>query len=248
MPDVKSRFSKAAKNYDEASEIQQLAAQDFLKNLTPLIKKNQKILDLGCGTSFLAKNLATKKNLKIFEIDLALEMLQNWSQRPENVFAIQGDFEKLPLKENQFDLIISSFSLQWIKNFEAAFLNFSKLLENGGTLAFCLPVQGSLQELKKAEIFSFNDLPESRKIKNLLEKNGFKEKFFSAKTFKQEFQNGLAALKSIKKTGANISYGKQNFVTKKQLAEFNSFCLKNCDAKTKNFVLSWLVACFIFTK
>jgi malonyl-ACP O-methyltransferase BioC len=247
---IKKNFSKAAKNYDKVAKIQKLAAKNLVEFVSPFIKKNHKILDLGSGTSFVAKNLfALKKNSEIFEIDLALEMLKSWRDRPKNIFTIQADFEKLPFKNSSFDIIISSFSLQWLeKNFDKNFADFFALLKPGGIFAFCLPSNQSLSELKSTKIFGFNQLPKTEDVKKTLKKCGFKEIFFEEVKLKQEFSTGLSALKSLKETGASHLWQKRKSITKKQLQEFNSFCLKNSLLKNKKFAVSWFIPYFISKK
>lgn len=258
---IQKNFSRGAKSYDEAASIQKKTA----KKLCDLVVSHQssvdcqlstvdflKILDLGSGTSFIAKNFSDKKNLKIFEIDLSFEMLKSWTQRPENIFPIQSDFEKLPFKHSSFDAIISSFSLQWMSDFEKNFSEIFSLLKPGGIFAFCLPTEGSLKELSAAKIFHFNQFPKVEDLKSALKKSGFVEKSFSIETLQQSFSNGSAALQSIKKIGANYSQKKNNekkkIITKAELKQFNNFCLKNFSTTDKNITVSWFTSYFILSK
>lgn len=254
---ITKNFSRGAKNYDEASEIQALSAKNLITLASPFIFDNSRILDLGSGTSFIAKNLFDKKNLQIFEIDLSHEMLKSWTPKPKNIFSIQSDIEKLPFRKNSFDVIISSFSLQWINNFSENFSRFSELLKPNGILAFAIPTDESLHELKAAQTFNINDFPHFENLRNLL-KNNFEEKIFSQEILKQEFANGLEALKSIKKIGANYSNKSPKKISKLQLKQFNNFCLKNSSNNHKSFSLlglsllgfslSWKISYFISVK
>ena len=240
---VKKNFSRGAKNYDEAALVQKITADELFNVSKEFIVKNQKILDLGSGSSFLAKKISEnflQGNLKIFELDLSVDMLELWCDRPENIFAIQGDIEQIPFQNHSFDIIFSSFSLQWVKNFPQNFLNFFSLLKSGGVFAFCLPTEGSLEEIRAKNIFKINDFPQVKALKAALEKSGFEEFFFETKLLKQEFNNGFEALKSLKKIGANYSEEKTKAVTKAQLKRFNDDCSK--------FTISWKVSNFIFFK
>jgi len=255
---IQKNFSRAAKDYDEAALVQKIAAKkltSFLDAPTSenLLRKSSAdkllILDLGSGTSFIAKTLLQQqKNLKIYEIDIAAEMLNSWPNRPSNVIPTQADIENLPFEKNFFDLIISSFSLQWISDFEKNFSQFFSLLKPNGIFAFCLPTAGSLTELKSANLFNFNQLPEIKDLKSALKKSGFHEKFFAEEIVKQEFKNGLEALKSLKKIGANYSVQQKRIITKTQLDQFNKFCLKNFGTANKNIGISWSVSYFLLQK
>lgn len=276
---IQKNFSRVAGRYDEAAVVQ----REAVKELCELVVRHKAsgvrrglILDLGSGTSFIAKKLLTydkwrseasnlqfaqqrnKKNSKylrltpydskIFELDLSAEMLQSWHDRPSNVFPIQGDIENPPFRNHSFDLIISSFSLQWIEDFEKNFSKIFSLLKPSGTFAFCLPTDGSLTELKSANIFNFNELPKIKNLKSALKKSGFTEIFFAKKIVKQNFQNGLEALKSLKKIGANYSDQQKKIITRTQLNHFNKFCLKNFGTTNKNIEISWSVSYFLLQK
>jgi malonyl-CoA O-methyltransferase len=200
---IEKNFSRGAKNYDEAALIQREVAKKLCDLAAPFIKNEARILDLGAGTGFVAKNifdLVSEKKIQLFESDISFEMLK---QNSESSFKVQSDFENLPFKNNSFDLLISSFSLQWLENLEETFSHFFSLLKPSGALAFCLPTPESLNELKSANIFNFTNLPKAEDLILALQKNGFTEKKFQTEILEQEFESGLQALQSIKKIGAN---------------------------------------------
>lgn len=255
---IEKNFSRGAKNYDEAASIQGKAAKKLCDLAAPFIKNEARILDLGAGTGFVAKNifdLVGEKKIQLFESDISFEMLKQNSESSFKTqsdfeklpFKIQSDFERLPFKNHSFDLLISSFSLQWLENLEQSFAQFFSLLKTSGILVFCLPTQGSLNELKSANIFNFTKLPKAEDLILALQKNGFTEKKFQTEILKQEFESGLQALKSLKKIGANYS-NKNKILNKTQLKEFNNFCLKNFGTANKKIRVSWFVSYFIFVK
>jgi len=245
---IEKNFSRGAKNYDEAALIQREVAKKLCDLATPFIKNEARILDLGAGTGFVAKNifdLVGEKKIQLFESDISFEMFK---QNSKNSFKIQSDFENLPFKNNSFDLLISSFSLQWLENLEQSFAQFFSLLKPSGTFAFCVPTQESLNELKSANIFNFTKLPKAEDFILALQKNCFSEKKFQTEILEQEFESGLQALQSLKKIGANYSNKKNKTLNKNQLIEFNNFCLKNFGTANKKVRLSWFVSYFIFVK
>ncbi len=226
---IAKNFSLGAKTYDEAAQVQLSSAEELVAFILPYLKKDVQILDLGSGTSFIAKQLAT---YEITEVDISAEMLNSWHERPSNVTAIQADFENLPFVKNSFDLIISSFALQWISDFEKNFSQFFELLRPNGIFAFCLPTNGSLEEIQD---FNINEFPTNSEIKNALEKSRFNEKFFVQKTIQQKFQNNREALKFLKRIGANSP-------AKTRLP------LKSSNYKNLGDALSWNISYFIYTK
>ncbi|MDX2083145.1 MAG: methyltransferase domain-containing protein [Rickettsiales bacterium] len=242
---IATNFSRAAKDYNKMALVQAHSAQKLCALALPFIKNNSTILDLGCGNGFVSKNLSSQKNLKIFESDLSLEMLKQSCGDKK----ICCDFENLPFKNHSFDILISSFSLQWLNNFEKNFQQFSLKLKSNGILAFCLPTDQSLEQLKIASAnsgcnFHFNSLPTINDLKSALKNCGLVEKIFELEVIESEFISGREALQSIKKIGANYS-NKKNFVSKTQLAQFDSFCLKNFINVNKKIFVTWRVAFFV---
>jgi malonyl-CoA O-methyltransferase len=257
---LKTNFGRNAHNYDISAPIQLLAAKKLCKIAKTFIQKKSsflhfqsaqkselkmlKVLDLGSGTGFIGKNLGEKINL--FELDLAFEMLQQSSRH--NSQKIQADFENLPFKDGSFDILISSFALHWITDFDKSFSKFFALLKPKGVFIFCLPCEGSLKELSAANIFNFNQFPKVEDLKKSLNKSGFIEICIETKTSKQTFESGIDALKSLKKIGANYSQKNNKIITKKKLAQFDNFCLKNFGTQAQKIEVSWAISYFTFSK
>ncbi len=241
---LQKKFSQQADNYENSAEIQLAAAQKLCKIIKPFLRENCQILDLGSGTGFVARNL--QENFTITETDISLEMLQKNAN--SHTIKIQSDFEKLPFENGSFDVITSSFSLQWSTDFEKNFSHFFSLLKPNGIFAFCLPCDGSLKELREANIFSFNQLPSKEALEKTLKKTEFKEILVETEIVSQKFSSGIDAIKSLKKTGANYSQKNQNFVTKTKLKQFDSFCLKKFGNQSRNIEITWSINHFIFKK
>ncbi len=243
---IAQNFSKKANFYDKNAEIQTIAASRICKIGQNFIKPDSVILDLGSGTSFIAKNFCTNQ---IYELDLSQEMLNQWHNRPKNIFPILGDIENPPFPDQSFDIIISCFALQWVNDLNKTLEKIFALLKPNGIFLGVLPCSNSLSELKYASIksgcdFHFNELP---KI-NFFEDLKYKKIFFEKILEKQKFSNGIDALKSIKIIGANYSPNLVNTITKAKLKQFNNFCLKNYDSDNKICQISWELAYFAYQK
>jgi len=244
---VQKNFSSKAKNYSDLALMQKEVAQKLCDLTRPFIKNDATILDLGSGSSFIAKNLTSvKNNYKIFEVDFSPEMLANWRERPQNVATIVADIENLPFEnEKFFDIIFSSFSLQWLENFDELFKNLSKLLKDDGLLALCFPCSNTLDEIRIANVksgcnFYLKDLPDHDFIKKNLIKNNFSDKIDYTNKTEVTYATATEALKDIKAIGANYSIGK-NFVTKSKLQKFNDFFKKEFKNKT-SWEISYIIS------
>lgn len=240
---IQNNFSRHAKNYQEQAKIQQYAAQKISQLAEKYLHKNCQILDLGSGSSFISQEL-NNDEISIFELDLSLDMLLNFSDK--NITKVKGDFENLPFKEESFDIVISSFSLQWMSDFSLNFAKISKLLNKNGKFIFALPDAKSFQNLRQQNIFNFIDLPESKIIAKSAEDN-FNNIYFAQEEKNEYFASGTDFLRSIKNIGANYQITKPKIINKSKLDEFNRFCLKNCGDKN-NISASWFISYFIFEK
>jgi malonyl-CoA O-methyltransferase len=133
---VRSRFSKSLENYQENAKIQKKMAERlfcFIQNKQP-----KKILEIGCGTGFLTKII--NDNL-IFEDFIAIDIVENCEEYISNINShikfIAADIENfIKDNDNQFDLIISNASLQWVEDFEGVIKALSGKLTKNGELIF----------------------------------------------------------------------------------------------------------------
>lgn len=92
------------------SPIYQRAAQTMCKECEDFIRKDSKILDLGCGSGFVSSTIKNYFKAEIFGIDI--EDLRTVKEFPFQIF----DGRTLPFKENSFDVVFISYVLHHTKN------------------------------------------------------------------------------------------------------------------------------------
>ncbi len=241
---IAKNFSASVENYENLALVQKKVAQKLCNLSANFIKNDDLILDLGSGTSFIAKNLF---QTKIYEVDISLNMLKNWNRKDFSLTKINADIENLPFKNNVFDVVISSFALQWIEDFNKLFASLKKVIKNKGIIALSLPLKNSLSKIKDANIksqceFSFQDFFDAKNIKNILRDQNFEEIFYFEERIEQGANSASEFLKNIKKIGANYC-DKKNFVKKENLQKFNDFFLK--ENYNKDY---WVVGYFLWQK
>lgn len=103
-------FDKSAKKYDNG--IMGKFSARFYKNLTEAVelKKDFKVLDVGCGTGTVLKRLSEKEQIIGFGIDISEPMLDEARAKcPDMVFKI-GDSALLPFENDSFDVITTSLA------------------------------------------------------------------------------------------------------------------------------------------
>ena len=104
------------------------------------IKENELILDLGSGSgmdSFFA-SLKTGKNGKVIGIDMTEEQLKkakNLSKNFKNIEFKKAFIEKLPFKDETFDVVISNGVINLCPNKTLAFKEIGRVLKKNGRLA-----------------------------------------------------------------------------------------------------------------
>ncbi|MCD4759390.1 class I SAM-dependent methyltransferase [archaeon] len=113
-------YDKIAPGYNELHKKEQL--EKINKILKTLTKKeiNSKILDVGCGTALYSNFFKNYTG-----IDPSKGMLE---QTKANV--IQGNAEKLPFKDNSFDMIISISAIHNFKDYKKAIKEMKRVAKN----------------------------------------------------------------------------------------------------------------------
>lgn len=100
--------------------------------------QGKKVLDAGCAAGWYARYMADQ-DADVTAIDLSPSMIAATKRRAGNakVHAFVHDLtDPLPMDDRSFDLIISSLTLHYIKDWAPIFQEFHRSLKPGGTLLF----------------------------------------------------------------------------------------------------------------
>jgi len=245
---IKNNFSRNHNEYLIKANIQRKSAEnlceELLKKLEPKdFKKNLNILDLGAGTGFIADYLVEKlPKAMIYELDFSEKMMQKRPSHQSQIHQVIGDIDALNFPNNYFDIIISSFSLQWIENFQNLLKKIKNIGKNNLIFAFAIPDDDSFKNLISP--FKIMSLPNSKKIKLLLWQENFNEILFHREIFLQKFSNPIEALKNFKEMGVNYNFYQNKEAKFNDFKFFKNFYLNNYK---KNFIfnLDWSVSFYI---
>ncbi len=126
---VKNRFNELAPSYSNN-------AVNFIKNkrlrlIKKYINKTDKILEIGCGSGNLLKNIACEN---ITGLDISNKMIDECKKICPNGNFIVGDAENLPFKNNSFDKVIISEVLYYLPDLNKAIKEAFRVLKKDGLL------------------------------------------------------------------------------------------------------------------
>jgi ubiquinone/menaquinone biosynthesis C-methylase UbiE len=127
------RDGQATKIFDDRS-----LANDY-RNLNSILKPGMKVLDVGCGTGSISKDIANivGANGKVIGIDNTEHFITsgktayNSVQNLELIWVDLFDFNP----EEKFDLIVSARVLQWLSNPKEALIKMKSLLKPNGQIS-----------------------------------------------------------------------------------------------------------------
>ncbi len=110
---------------------------DFLINI-PEIKKEDKVLEIGCGTGLFTEKLYNATKANITGIDISEDLLEIARKKIPGANFIIGDAMNLSLKDESFDVICGSSVLHHL-DMEKAYKEFYRVLKPGGRMIFAEP-------------------------------------------------------------------------------------------------------------
>ena len=127
------RDGQATKIFDDRS-----LANDY-RNLTSILKPGMKVLDVGCGTGSISKDIANivGENGKVTGIDNTEIFILSGKESYQNISNLElihvDLFDFNP--EEKFDLIVAARLLQWLSNPKEALLKIKSLLKPNGQIS-----------------------------------------------------------------------------------------------------------------
>jgi ubiquinone/menaquinone biosynthesis C-methylase UbiE len=180
---IEDKFEEKAKTYDSnhlAIEISDKFFNEVKKNVE--IRNNFRLLDFGCGTGLVGLSFSSLVNsiLMIDNSKAMLSLLQNKviNTNLKNIEIMEGDIEKLEIKQSSIDLIISSMTFHHIKNIPNILNILHSLLKENGCIVIgdLCKEDGNFHGLEIAEHngFEIDEITEMFNKSNLLVKNIYK--------------------------------------------------------------------------
>jgi len=132
-------YNKLAGMYHELRVSKKKFHNEYLEMPTTLQLlgnvKDKEVLDLGCGTGVYTKILA-KKGAKVKGIDISEKEIEIAKRiNPKIEFKV-GNAEKLPYKNEEFDIVLAALVLEHFKNWNKVLKEINRVLRKNGLFVF----------------------------------------------------------------------------------------------------------------
>ena len=103
------------------------------------VRAEDGVLDVACGTGVVAVT-AARRGARVTGLDLTPELLERARENAEiakvEIDFHQGDVEKLPFDDSEFDVVLSQFGHIFAPRPDAAIAEMLRVLRPGGIIAF----------------------------------------------------------------------------------------------------------------
>ncbi|RAL26431.1 malonyl-ACP O-methyltransferase BioC [Thermoflavimicrobium daqui] len=231
---IVKQFNRAVHTYDQYADVQKQMAGRLI-SILPLLKKDLRILEVGCGTGILTRLLAKQfPHATILAIDLAEEMIKKaqmgWASSSHIRFQVADGEGNDWVQEGPFDLIISNATIQWFSKPQVAFKNFRRALKMGGWFLASTFGPKTFQELTAlfCDLEQKLQIPPSQHQLSMPDRTTWearlqKEKFIEVKTkeelYQLEYPDCYTFLKAVKAVGASYSENTLSFSQTRKLLQ-----------------------------
>jgi malonyl-CoA O-methyltransferase len=239
---VRKAFNQAANQYDASCALQLKTGLCLIDLLNNYSTHSNNILDAGCGTGALTKELASAfEYKKFYAIDIADKLLVHAKEKLHdfNICVELADYNYMQDIDALFDMIYANLSLHWSNDFDRTLTSLHNKLNKNGILAFSIPLLGTFKEIKNdCSINAFNEL--SHIERHILD-TGFHNVHMHTQEIIFDFDNALQALRSIKSVGANYVNEENRNISFKKMRKF-------IRSNNHSFKLSYHIGYFIVKK
>jgi demethylmenaquinone methyltransferase/2-methoxy-6-polyprenyl-1,4-benzoquinol methylase len=140
QPDqVSGMFDAVARGYDRTNAIMSVGNAQFWRAATVRAvdpRSGERVLDVACGTGTSSYALA-RAGATVVALDFSPGMIEEGRRRHPSIEFVEGDAEKLPFGDDEFDAVTISFGLRNVEHPKVALAEMYRVLKPGGRLVVC---------------------------------------------------------------------------------------------------------------
>lgn len=212
---IKKRYDRCAGSYDADTGLQRHLAAMLAGRMREFGLLPCRILDIGCGTGYLAGELRKIAAGGIFltGCDLSFGMLiraKNKTFHSYDYF-LQADACSLPFSDSQFDCVVSNAAYQWVSDSGRAFRQVRSVLKPKGIFYFTVFGKNTLWQLQQIceetgiiKPASSNFMDEAA-FAGALKKSGFNDVNIEALYYEKYYRDLWELLGILKNMGATAA-------------------------------------------
>ncbi|MDX8045602.1 class I SAM-dependent methyltransferase [Gracilibacillus sp. S3-1-1] len=138
---ITETFNQLAKVYEHNIDTDSLHNSEYerpaMLELLPNNLENKRVLDAGCAAGWYTEQLIDR-GARVVAIDVSPDMVHATKRRVDKKAEIHCHdlTEPLPFENDSFDMVISSLTLHYLKDWHPTFQEFQRILKREGTLLF----------------------------------------------------------------------------------------------------------------
>ncbi len=219
---VKNQFDRAAATYDSAAGLQRKMGESLQDELRTLgLPKDIKLIDLGCGTGELLRQLEQDGYTSLYGLDLSSSMIEVAKTKAPSVDFLHAPIESVPVGDSKFDVVISNAAIQWCDT-ETAACEIARILKPGGHLLLNSFVHGTLRQWDEAFVACgvasrVHPLATSKETESAFASAGFQITAIAERVATSSFDSVTPMFSSIRKLGAtNATTSRKQSITRSE--------------------------------
>lgn len=140
QPDeVSGMFDGVARHYDRTNAIMSVGNAPLWRAATVRAvdpQAGERILDVAAGTGTSSAAFA-RPGVTVVALDFSPGMIEEGRRRQPKLEFVEGDAEKLPFGDDEFDAVTISFGLRNVEHPKVALAEMYRVLKPGGRLVIC---------------------------------------------------------------------------------------------------------------
>lgn len=157
---AQNAYDKMAEEYAERVDEEAYNADLDFPAVTAIMPSvgGKRVLDAGCGSGRYSEWLL-EQGAEVVAIDVSAEMVKQAEERVgDRAIVRQADLgESLTFAEdNEFDVIVSTLALHYVRDWRQMFTEFNRILDIGGT--FVCSIQHPIDDYLRLEIENYFEI------------------------------------------------------------------------------------------